>query len=254
MLAALLITGVALRFIVRRAGLGSTSLAEDAPALFIWLSPKLQFILEQSWVDPVQIMWITLLVAAHVAARPTLAATLLGVAASSKQTMFWLVPLAAVLLGWDRRQWLITGAVALALPLPFILWDFRALKHANFDFLNALPARPDALTFINWYARKYATEIPGNIAFLLAALVAGVSIWKLSGSTAKFGVALLSTYVTFFVFNRWAFANYYFTLCGLSALAAACSWHAPELANSRLAASTAGGAGDRSAAACSARC
>jgi hypothetical protein len=229
MLAALLIAGLALRFIVRRSGLGLTSLAEDAPALFIWLSPKLQFVLELAWVDPVQAMWIALMVSAHVAAKPTLAAALLGVAAGSKQTMFWLVPLAGLMLGWNRRQWLITSAVAIALPLPFILADFQALKYANFDYLNALPARPDALTFTNWFARKYGTEIPGNIAFLLAAAVAGVSIWKLRGSTARFGLGLLATYVTFFVFNRWAFANYYFLLCSLSALAAACACHAPEL-------------------------
>jgi hypothetical protein len=46
-------------------------------------------------------------------------------------------------------------------------------------------------------------------------------VLKNRGMPAKFGVALATTYTVFFVFNKWAFANYYFTLMALSALAAA---------------------------------
>ncbi len=228
MLAALLIAGLALRFITRRAKLDLPALAEDAPALFLWLTPKLYFILEQSWVDPVQVMFISALAAAYVAKREVLTGVLLGVAVSAKQTMFWLLPL-ALILRLSRRQWIIGGAVGLALVLPFVAWDFRALKHANLDFLSALPARPDALTFTNWVSRKFGIDMPGNLAFLFAAGVAGVSVWKFRGNVALWGVALLSTYLTFFVWNRWAFANYYFLLLSLAVLASALAAHAPDL-------------------------
>lgn len=225
MLIAILITGVTLRRIVQLAERPRPSLYEDAPVLFFWLSPKLLFILEQAWIDPLQIMLISLTVTAHVSKRPILTAVLMGLTLTAKQTMFWMVGLGGVMFGFNRRQWLITVAMGAASVLPFALWDFRALKHANFDFVNALPARGDALTLTNWVWRKYAVALSPRWAFPATAVVAGLSLWKLRGSTARFGVALVFTYSVFFVINKWAFANYYFLLLGLAALAAACTFH-----------------------------
>jgi hypothetical protein len=41
----------------------------------------------------------------------------------------------------------------------------------------------------------------------------------------EFSRALVLTYFVFFFFNRWAFANYYFLLTGLAALAGAAALH-----------------------------
>jgi len=201
------------------------SLYEDAPALFIWLSPKLFFILEQAWVDPLQIMLISLTVAAHVSKRPILAAVLMGLTLTAKQTMFWMVGLGGLMLGFSLRQWLITVAIGTASVLPFALWDFGALKHAIFDFFSELPPRRDALTLTNWVSFNFAVDLSPRWAFLVAAGVVGLSVWKLRGSIARFGVAVVLTYSVFFVINKWAFANYYFLLMALAALAAACTFH-----------------------------
>jgi hypothetical protein len=227
MLLAVLVTGFALRQITRRAPLSLPAILEDAPALFVWLSPKLFFILEQAWVDPVQLMLVSLTTWAHVARRPVLTAVALGVVVSAKQTMFWMIPLAGFLLWFTPRQWLIAAAVALASVLPFVVWDFPALRHANLGFLSSLPPRADGLTLVNWASRKFQVVLPGTgLAFLLALLVVGLSIWRRRESTtARFAVAALATYCAFFAFNKWAFANYYFLLMGLAALAAACSGH-----------------------------
>jgi hypothetical protein len=170
-------------------------------------------------------MLITLTVAAYVAKRPRLSAVLLGVVLSAKQTMFWAVGLTGVLLGFDRKQWATTALVGGALVFPFVWLDFRALKHANFDFLTSLPSRPDALTFTNWYDRRFGTPLPGGLGFVLAAAVALSAMWRMRGSPARLGLALVMTYTVFFSFNKWAFANYYFLMASLAALAAAAACH-----------------------------
>jgi hypothetical protein len=225
MLAAVILAGIAMRYITGRARAELPSIAEDAPALYIWLMPKLFFILEQAWVDPVQVMFIAFALAAHVGKRPYIAAALVGFVLASKQTMFWAVGLTGVLLHFDRRQWGIALAVGAALVLPFVLLDFRALKHSNFDFLNQLPSRPDALTFNSWYLRKFESEMPKSVGFALAGLASVFAMWRMRGSVARLGLAIATTYAFFFAFNKWAFANYYFLISSLTALAAASACH-----------------------------
>ena len=225
MLAALVLAGVGMRYITSRARAELPSIAEDAPALYLWLMPKLFFILEQSWVDPVQVMLIVLTIAAHVGKRPYLTALLLGFVVASKQTMFWAVGLTGVLLGFDRRQWAVTVAMGAALVAPFALLDFRALKHANFDFLNQLPSRPDALTFNTWYLRTFSREMSKAVGFSLAGLVSVFAMWRMRGSAARLALAVATTYAFFFAFNKWAFANYYFLISSLTAAAAAAACH-----------------------------
>jgi hypothetical protein len=225
MLAAMVLAGFAMRYITGRARAELPSIAEDAPALYLWLMPKLFFILEQAWVDPVQLMLIAFGFAAHVGKRPYLTAVLFGFVLASKQTMFWAVGLTGVLLGFDRRQWVLTAGVAAALVLPFVYLDFRALKHANFDFLTQLPSRPDALTFNSWYLRTFGSEMSKNVGFALAGLMALFAMWRMRGSAARLGLAVAATYAFFFTFNKWAFANYYFLISSLTTLAAATACH-----------------------------
>jgi hypothetical protein len=135
--------------------------------------------------------------------------------------MFWLLPLVGLGLRLSLRQWIIAAVSGAVTVLPFAAWNLGALKHANFDFLSALPARPDALTLTNWAHRKFGWQPSGNVAFLLAAGVATLCLWRLRGRAERVGLTLLATYAVFFIFNRWAFANYYYLLTGLSALAAA---------------------------------
>jgi hypothetical protein len=222
MLAATLAAGIFLRKIATagRAPGETPSLLADAAPLFFWLTPKLPFILEQSWVDPLQMALLTWALWAHVTKRPTMAAFAFGVLLSSKQTMFWAVGLAGVCLGFSRRQWIIVVGTAVALVLPFVLWDPRALLYANFTFVNRLPARPDALTLINWAAYGFGVTIPPAIGFVLGAAAAVWGGIRARGLPA-YAACVCLTYALFFLFNKWAFANYYFSLASLAAVAAA---------------------------------
>jgi hypothetical protein len=227
MLGAILLLGLMLRVLLRRTRRDLPAVLEDAPALFVWCTPKLFFILEQSWVDPVQVFWCTAMLTAASFRRPWLTAVMAGMVLAAKQTMLLFVGLFGLGLRFTWKQWAVTGAVALATFAPWMLWDFKALKHANFDFLAALPVRPDALTYLTWVKRKFGVQISPIFAFPAAFLITALAAWKMRRSEARLAMAAVAAFTVFFVINKWAFANYYFTLLGLSALAAAVS-SAPE--------------------------
>jgi hypothetical protein len=243
MLIALIVTGASLRVVARQpsdgAGSGLPSLVEDAPALFVWLMPLLAFIIELSWIDPVQLMLICLAAAAAVRGCLGVSAAVIGLAVMSKQTMFWLVPLAGFALGYRPREWLVMlTTVALGLA-PFAIADFHALKHNTVDLLLALSPRDDALCVAVWYKSTFGAPFPTALSTVTAAAVVGLTMLRARAidpldpkapaqRAALFGRAVALTYFTFFFFAKWAFANYYFLVAGLAALAAATSlrdWH-----------------------------
>ncbi len=221
LLAAVFVAGVAFRSLAKPSNRGA--LEVDAPALMLWLWPKLPMILEKAWTDPVPLALVALAVVARARARSLLYATLLGLAVTSKPTTVFLIPLAAFLLPLRRRDWIFFGTAA-ALPLlPFALWNFPALFYATITFQTQLPPRDDGLTLVTWMNRTFEAGWTGNAAFLLVALVIGAALIRLRRTTSSFAFALSATaaYLIFFAFNKWAFANYYFFVAGLSALAAA---------------------------------
>ncbi len=219
-LACLVLTGVAIRYVTRARSDAASAFIEDAPALFFWLNPKLFFVLEQCWNDPIPLTFISLAVVAHTRKRLMLTAVLLGLAVTAKQSMFWLVPLGGVLLGFRWRQWVAFLGFAVAPELPFLLWNFRALKYANFDFLVGQPPRLDALTPINFLYRHFGIRPSGLPGTLLGASAVGASLLRLKRTAPLFVLAVTLAYFLFFVFNKWAFCNYYFFLAGVASLAA----------------------------------
>ena len=231
MLLSVFVAGLALRLITHESGLRLPSIAKDAPALFVWLTPLLFLILELSWIDPVQVMLICVGVAAHVSKKPVLTAIAFGVALSSKQSMFWLIPLVGFVLRFKFREWAIMSITAFALVCPFMILDFKRLKYCNFDFISSLPPRKDALALAVWYGQVFQRPFPSLIAFLFAAGSVAFACLRLRGSVAGFARAAAFTYLVFFFFNKWAFANYYFLLTCLCALAAATSLHAARSAS-----------------------
>lgn len=219
--AALLALGWALRDIALGSRKKLSPLLVDAAPLAVWLAPKIIFIVNQSWIDPVQIALIAGSTALALRKKTWAAAVGFGLVLAAKQTMFWVAPLAYVAFPAFRpRHAAAAVALAAAFYVPFALWDWPAFLHANVGFLSKLPTRDDALSFVNWGVRALGVHIPYGIAFPLAGSVVGWVVLRRRASVQAFGVALLATYFVFFTLNKWTFANYYFSLGGMAALAA----------------------------------
>lgn len=212
LLACVVIAGFAVRSVGQR----------DAPALFLWHMPILVFILELAWVDALPAMFICLGVASITARRSLLGALFLGLALSSKQSMFWLYPLAGFTLRFDRRQWITMTLAAILPAAPFVIWNPAAFRYACWQFLASLPPRHDALCFGTALWKWFGVTFPAAIGFVLAAAIVAFACWRVR-DVAGFAKSALCVYFVFFFFNRWAFANYYFFLTVLAVLAAATS-------------------------------
>lgn len=225
MLGAILATGALLRLIVAGAKQSLPAIVEDTPILFLWLSPALLFILEQAWIDPIQILLATTLVFFVLKKWPWMMAIALGLLLSAKQTMFWFLPLTTIFFHFNRRQWLLALGTFGSLLAPFLLWDFTALWFANIHYLAGLPTRLDALTFTNWLYYVFGIVVPHGTAFIPTGAIAVLALWRMPKHISGWSVTLLTMYFIFFAFNQQAFANYYFFLIGLAAILAAVALH-----------------------------
>jgi hypothetical protein len=220
MLLSVLVAGCAMRLLARRTLGGTSSFAEDAPALFYFLTPKLFFVIEQAWTEPISVMFASLAVLAHVRKKPVLTAIAFGLLFATKQTMIWVVPIAWFVVGLRPWQAATAFATAGATALPFVS-NLRAMKYALFDFQNLLPPRKDGLTLHTAVADIFGFELPGALGFLLAAAACAISARRLRGKLGELAPAAAFTLLVFFFFNKWAFANYYFLTMGIASLAAA---------------------------------
>lgn len=220
MVLAVVVAGCAIRGIALRAR-RMPALAQDAPALALWLSPKLFLILEQAWVDVVGLALVCCAVWAYRGGRRTAAAILFGLAFAAKQPMVWLIPLLALLPGSTRRRWMLALGTMAASVLPFILWDWQALYDANVRFLVQQPPRPEALTLLNWFYLQTGLLPPTAIGPFLAAAAAAVAVWRMPRSVTSFALAATVVLAVLFAFSKIAYANYYFLVAGLAALTAA---------------------------------
>jgi hypothetical protein len=224
MVLAVVLAGFAARALARKTGGDRLpAVLQDAPALLIWFTPCLPFILEQAWIDPIPIALFSALTLC--AERKWLGAVLAGLVIGTKQTMVLVVFPLALAFGFGIAQWAVV-AVFIALPIaPWAMWNFAAWKHSNFDFLNALPVRDDALTLVTWAKKRLKLTIPPVTGFLGAAATLAWATWSAwrrhRPALEQAALVAVVTMTSFFVFNKWAFANYYFTLLSLAALAAA---------------------------------
>jgi hypothetical protein len=221
---AIVLFGGALRSIARSAKTSLPAVGEDAAALMVWLQARQFTVLEQAWTDVIPLAFLAGGLALRLRGHTRAGVVVLGLALSAKQTMFWFVPLIFLYLDFRRRDWLILAATAAAVMLPFALWDFSAFWQGIVSVQLRLPPRPDAITFMAWWRAKYAVW-PGStwISWVAPAAVLGFGAWRLRGSLVAFALSAATIYFLFFFFQKHAFANYYYFVSALAALAAACS-------------------------------
>lgn len=229
----LLVATLAAAWLIRLLGRGST-VAELAGGLVL-LQAQGFWVIERSWTEPVALL--TTLAAALAISRargwlvPGLA---LGLAASSKQYLvLLLVPLWLAMP--ERHRWRALGvavALALALIAPFLVWDAAGLVRGLVEFQVRQPFRPDALSWPAIIVQLGGPRLPSWPAFAIAAGVLAL----LSRPGARVGQALVASaaaWIAFVVFNKQAFANYYWLAVGLLCAAVASVAPSPPAGDQR---------------------
>ena len=200
--------------------------AQFAAVLFL-TTPRVFFVLEQGWSEPVSLLLVCLAIFL-MARRPGPAAWIAGLAIASKQYLVLGLPLLWRVL--QRRVANPWKAMALAL-LPatiitavFFAWGPRPFLD-DLVFLQVRePFRGDALSYLVWIAETFKVRRPTAL-WTVGSLLVALAIVMKRGDDSAASVAGSLAFVTLatFAFGKKAFCNYYFLVIGLLCCAVAVS-------------------------------
>jgi hypothetical protein len=198
-------------------------------ALLFASTPRLFFVLEQSWTEPILVaLFVATVLLAQRQSRWL--PLVLGLLLACKQTALLFLPLTPMLLGrpfQPRRLAVLlaqAAAVALLVTLPLALWNPAAFLRSAVVWQLVQPFRPDALSYL---ALAGETGLPNAIAMAITAAMTVTALifalrrlpWTPTGFSAASAVVTFA----FFAFNKQAFANYHFLVLGTLACAFAVS-------------------------------
>lgn len=195
-------------------------------ALFLF-SPRVLFVLEQGWTEPLVVGSLAAVVlVAH--KKPNWLPWAVGLLVAVKQYTVFMVPLALLLVPrehWKQPKALLDFAWKAALPallvtLPFVLWSPKDFWFDVAQLQVLQPFRDESLSFLAWWKQQNGVQPSTAWAFVMAALAVGVSLWRGARDITGFVAAIAATYLFFFAFNKQAFCNYYYFVIGASALGA----------------------------------
>ena len=204
----------------RRAGLA---------AILFLLTPTVFFVVEHSWTEPLLAFTFSLAMFCALRWQRGLPYAL-GLLFATKQYTVFMVPLVWLLIDEPRtlKKMVVllaqAAAVALAITLPFFLWDPRAFYRAVVAFQFLQPFRLDALSYLVWLHHTYPRLTIGWwVPFVSVVPAIALALWRCPRTPAGFAAAVTMVYLTFFAFNKQAFANYYYfvvvTACWATAAA-----------------------------------
>jgi hypothetical protein len=176
-------------------------------ALLFLFTPRVFFVLEQNWTEPV----VVFLLAATVFCRcrfPGAAPWVTGALLTGKQYMIFTAP--ALLRKWREAPKAALAAILLTAPLA--LWNVTEFFRSVVIFHFVQPVRLDALSYMAQLG-QYGIRVPGWVPFLFTA-AAAVFVARRAATTTAISSAVAFILIVFFVFNKQAFCNYYYLVIG----------------------------------------
>lgn len=203
-----------------------------AAATFLF-TPRVFFVLEQGWTEPFVVLLLSAVVFCACRA-PRLLAYALGLFLVVKQYLVFAAPAGLLLFPkpfrWRNVQGTVLRAttVALAVSLPFILWNVSAFTYDVVTLHIHQPFRQDALSYLAWLAREGGVPLPTALAFAAALAGMALGLWRAARTPAGFAATVALVYLGFFAFNKQAFCNYYFFVVGALCCAIAASGSEPQ--------------------------
>jgi len=221
-------------------------------ATLMLFTPRVFFVLEQAWTEPLTLLALAATIYAAINARRALPFAL-GLLIASKQYMIVALPLAWLLTrpGHRLRDWQRLAAIAMlvaaVVTVPFALWNIRGFVQSVITYQFRERFRLESLSVISWIAHAGHDVTPArSLAASVVALLGGVGLglWRASRTAAGFAAAVALSLLLVFACGKKAFCNYYFfTLGAMCAAVAAASPARDE--SSGAGADVAGAAGRR---------
>jgi hypothetical protein len=206
-----------------------------AGAMFLF-TPRIFFVLEAGWTEPLAAMLLAGVVFAA-ARRSAFTFVLLALLLVVKQYLVLLLPIALVLLvapivesrrregHSNRRALWLAVTLATVVTLPLAVWDFYAFVNSVVLLQFRQPLRMDALSYLSWVIQAFGIRLPTWIAFVGATVVTLWAIARAPRTPGGFAASAAIVLLVFFALNKQAFCNYYFLV--IAALCCAVSASSP---------------------------
>jgi len=184
-------------------------------ALLFLYNPRSLFVLEQSWVDPLILMFFALFLLLRERGKPTAASIAYGYMLFLKQHMLFAFFQWFIL----ERNWkrILTGlAVGFLTLLPFAIWDWRGLLQNGILFTVRVPFRADSLTIFSLLARfgvpqpSYSWAVPIGAVIMLLTFIPQRKIDPLRGYLFSVTITMFGM----FMILSTSFCNYYYLVAG----------------------------------------
>lgn len=189
-------------------------------ASLVLVVPKLTFGVEQSWNDPLLLVFVVGAVLAVRKGHTGLATVSFGMALACKQYAWLFVPAAAAWpeFGWRRSIFAAGGAGCLAIP--WFLASPRAFWQGAFLYNLRLPPRPDSLSLYSLALRH--NETPGYGLLVVCTLAAiALSLWLARRGSSGFVLGLAVVMAGFDLSSKQTFFNEWYLVIGFVAVAIA---------------------------------
>lgn len=216
---ALLIVGVGL------IGYSQRTLAAQLAACLLLTTPRIWFVIEQGWTEPIAIFALALTVFL-IGRSPVAAGWAAGLFAVTKQYLGFCGLVIVRLIFIRRRQWFWIGfgivMAACAVTLPLALWHPNAFMRNVVWLQTQEPFRMDSLSYLSWAAHNGMGQGSFLWAVGSASAAAFIGLAATRNTPAGFAASVALTTFLMFAFGSKAFCNYYFFVIGAlcSALAA----------------------------------
>lgn len=184
-------------------------------AALLLLTSQGFLVLAMSWTEPLVILTFSLTVFCACRFRKALPYAL-GLFLASKQYSILAIPAVWLLLEEPNRgkgfarTILIAVVVAAVVTLPLMLWNLREFLRAVAFWQLVQPFRPDAMSYLVWFYNHTGRRPPIWTPLAAAAAAVVLALRRAPRTAAGFAAAVTLIYLTFFLFNKQAFCNYYY--------------------------------------------
>lgn len=198
-------------------GYSTSTLRAKLAAVLLLTSPRVFFVIEQGWTEPVA-MAVLALTTFLLVRRPAWSSWTGGLLLATKQYLGFALPLLWKA-GRSRPEGatayvgraLLVGAIVTG---PFAIWDPRAFVETVVLLQAREPFRLDSLSLASWAARQGWGQTPMSIAVVGGLLCLALTLWRTPNTAAGFTAALALTSFGSFTLGSKAFCNYYVFVIG----------------------------------------